>query len=169
MLNGYSAPLDMLPVFVRAGAVVPQGIAARNSALTPEDSAITVDIYPAGTSTFTLYEDDKTTRAYQSGAASSQEFTVSAPESDAGDVSVTVGARVGEYSGKSASRPYVLDVHSGTRPDASSETALPSMYWQTVRHLMPPIRAGFTTRMPPAAPCTSRLARSALAPQPQLY
>ncbi|MFC4224589.1 NPCBM/NEW2 domain-containing protein [Lysinibacter cavernae] len=118
VLNGYSAPLDMLPVFVRAGAVVPQGIAARNSALTPEDSAITVDIYPAGTSTFTLYEDDKTTRAYQSGAASSQEFTVSAPESDAGDVSVTVGARVGEYSGKSASRPYVLDVHSGTRPDA---------------------------------------------------
>jgi len=116
VLNGYSAPLDTLPVFVRAGAVVPQGMVARNASLVPEDSAITLDVYPQGDASFTLYEDDKRTRAYQDDATSSQELTVSAPEQDGGDVTVTVGERVGDYAGKAAARPYLLDVHTGSAP-----------------------------------------------------
>ncbi|XAS67443.1 NPCBM/NEW2 domain-containing protein [Micrococcaceae bacterium Sec5.7] len=40
ILDGYNAPLDKLPIFVRAGAVVPQGSVARNASLVPEDSPI---------------------------------------------------------------------------------------------------------------------------------
>ncbi|WP_295011846.1 NPCBM/NEW2 domain-containing protein [uncultured Microbacterium sp.] len=118
VVNGYAAPLQTLPMFIRAGAVVPQGIVARNASLVPEDSTITLDVYPSGRSTFTLTEDDKVSRDYASGAASVQTFTVDAPAKDAGDVAVTIGTRTGSYTGMAASRPYQLDVHSGSAPDA---------------------------------------------------
>lgn len=121
VLNGYDAPLETLPVFVRAGALIPQGPIARNASLVDADAPITLDIYPHGTSSFELYEDDQVTRAYQDGASSSQEFAVTAPEQGAGDISVTIGSRNGEYDGKAAERPYLLDVHSGSSPDAVTQ------------------------------------------------
>lgn len=118
VLNGYDAPLDTLPVFVRAGAVIPQGIVARNSSLVPDDAPLTLDVYPQGESEFTLYEDDQVTRDYRDGASSSQLFEVDAPAKDAGDVTVTIGTRDGDYTGKAAERAYRLQVHSGSAPDA---------------------------------------------------
>lgn len=116
VLNGYKAPLQTLPLFVRAGALVPQGIVARNASLVPENSALTLDVYPSGNSQFSLYEDDKTSRSYQTGQSSTQDFTVAAPVKNGGDVTVTIGARKGDYSGITASRPYQLSVHSGSKP-----------------------------------------------------
>ncbi|GAT72297.1 glycosyl hydrolase family 31 domain-containing protein [Microbacterium sp. HM58-2] len=117
VLNGYAAPLEKLPIFVRAGAVVPQGIVARNSALTPEDSLITLSVYPQGSSEFTLYEDDEVTRGYADGQSSRQEFSVEAPKPmHTGNVEVTIGKRDGDYEGKAAARPYRLDVHTGSEP-----------------------------------------------------
>ncbi|MGG5172376.1 TIM-barrel domain-containing protein [Pseudarthrobacter sp. J1738] len=116
VLNGYNAPLDTLPVFVKAGAVVPQGIVARNASLVPENSAITLDVYAKGNNSFTLYEDDKVTRAYKVGKASRQQFDVSAPGDANGAISVTIGQRKGDYAGNSASRPYELKVHAGPAP-----------------------------------------------------
>ncbi len=118
ILNGYSAPLETLPMFVRAGSVVPQGEIARNASLIPEDSPITVDVYPSGDSSYTMNEDDKVTREYRNGATSRQAFTVTAPAKDGGDVAVTIGKRDGDYAGKAAARPYKLDVHSGSQPSA---------------------------------------------------
>lgn len=117
IVDGYTAPLETLPVFVRAGAVVPQGPTARNASLVPEDSMLTLDVYPQGESSFELYEDDKVTRAHSEGAESRQDLTVTAPEQDGGDVVVTIGERSGDYDGKSESRPYALDVHTGTSPE----------------------------------------------------
>lgn len=117
VLNGHPAPLDKLPVFVRAGAVVPQGIVARNASLVPEDSPVTLSVFPQGESTFRLYEDDKVTRAYADGATSSQEFTVDAPDAGKkGTVKITIGEREGEYAGMSKARPYVLEAHTGSAP-----------------------------------------------------
>ncbi|MDO5736823.1 MAG: glycoside hydrolase family 31 protein, partial [Propionibacteriaceae bacterium] len=116
VLNGHPAPLDKLPIFVRAGAVVPHGIIARNASLVPEDSELTVAVHPLGTSTYSLYEDDKTTRAYREGVHSTQELKVTAPESGPGDVTVTIGKREGAYDGKSASRPYRVVAHTNSAP-----------------------------------------------------
>ncbi|UJP08782.1 NPCBM/NEW2 domain-containing protein [Microbacterium sp. KUDC0406] len=126
VLDGYAAPLDTLPLFVRAGAVIPQGAAARNASLVAEDSPITLDVYPKGDGSFDLYEDDEVTRAYQSGSVSQQEFAVTAPEQDGGDVVVTIGDRDGAYQGKADARPYLLDVHTGSAPESvrAGETVL---------------------------------------------
>ncbi len=116
ILNGYNAPLEKLPVFVRAGAVVPQGIVARNASLVPEDSPITLDVYAKGKNSFTLYEDDKVTREYKDGKASRQVFDVEAPDYGPGTVSVKINAREGDYAGKAPARPYQLTVHAGEAP-----------------------------------------------------
>ncbi|MEO6529936.1 MAG: NPCBM/NEW2 domain-containing protein [Specibacter sp.] len=118
ILNGYSAPMEKLPLFVRAGAIVPKGPIARNASLVPENSALTVDIFPAGASSFTLKEDDKVSREFKNGKSSKQEFKVSAPAKNAGDVVVTIGKREGDYAGKAATRPYNLAVHSGSVPQS---------------------------------------------------
>lgn len=118
VLNGYPAPLDRLPVFVRAGAVVPQGIVARNASLVPEDAPITLSVYPQGDSAFTLYEDDEVTRGYADGESSRQEFTVDAPKpGKQGTVKIGIGERVGDYDGKAGSRAYRIEAHTGSEPN----------------------------------------------------
>ncbi|MFI6678480.1 NPCBM/NEW2 domain-containing protein [Kribbella sp. NPDC050470] len=113
-VNGYNAPLDTLPLFVKAGAVVPMWKAGINTAAEQGfGDPLTVDIYPQGKSSFSLFEDDRVTR---SGKSATQVFTVDAPTQDRGDVTVKIGASVGTYTGKPASRPYELTVHTGTAP-----------------------------------------------------
>ncbi len=59
-----AADLDEIPVFVKAGAIVPMGPDVNYADEKPLDP-LTLDIYPAqGTTTFTLYEDDGETREY---------------------------------------------------------------------------------------------------------
>ena len=118
VLNGHPAPLDRLPVFVRAGAVIPQGVVARNASLVPEDAPITVVAYPQGESTFELYEDDEVTRAYADGESSSQRFTVDAPKAGkTGTVKIELGERDGTYDGKADARPYRVEAHTGSEPE----------------------------------------------------
>ncbi|MEV0291268.1 NPCBM/NEW2 domain-containing protein [Kribbella sp. NPDC050820] len=113
-VNGYNAPLDTLPLFVKAGAVVPMWKTGINTAAEQGfGDPLTVDIYPQGKSSFSLFEDDRVTR---SGKSATQVFTVDAPTQDRGDVTVKIGASVGTYTGKPASRPYELTVHTGTAP-----------------------------------------------------
>ena len=113
-VNGYHAPLDTLPLFVKAGAVVPMWKAGINAAAEQGfGDPITLDIYPQGKSSFSLYEDDRVTRSPKSAT---QVFAVDAPTQGRGDVTVKIGASVGTYTGKPASRPYELTVHTGTAP-----------------------------------------------------
>lgn len=118
VLNGHPAPLERMPIFVRAGAVVPQGIVARNASLVPEDSQITLSVYPQGDSEFTLYEDDEVTRAYAGGESSTQVFSVDAPKAGKqGTVKIELGARAGDYDGKAEARPYRIEAHTGSEPN----------------------------------------------------
>lgn len=116
-LDGHAAPLDRLPLFVKAGAIVPMwpdGI--NNHRDRTPGSRITFDIYPQGDSTFTLYEDDMVTRKHRDGEFAEQTINVSAPEHGTGDVVVDVGASVGTYAGKRGLRPYEMGVHTVTEP-----------------------------------------------------
>ncbi|WP_433337279.1 TIM-barrel domain-containing protein [Spirillospora sp. CA-294931] len=116
-LNGYHAPLDRLPLFVRAGAVVPMNKAGINNAheQKPGDP-ITLDVYPSGRSSFDLYADDGVTRGFQQGAYGRQHFEVDAPKQGGGQVKVEIGKLTGDYEGKPTARPYQLTVHTGTKP-----------------------------------------------------
>ena len=63
------APLDVVPVFVRGGAIIPSGPALSYVGEKPLDP-ITFGIYPdeKGTAAASLYEDDGLSPAYKTGA-----------------------------------------------------------------------------------------------------
>ncbi|MEV6955861.1 TIM-barrel domain-containing protein [Streptomyces sp. NPDC051183] len=114
-LNGYQAPLDTLPLFVKGGAIVPMWPQMNYTGEKPV-STLTYDIHPRGASSFSLYEDDGLTRAHQSGAYARQRVDVSAPASGPGTVTVSVGAPTGSYTGKPAARGYEFTLHVATAP-----------------------------------------------------
>jgi len=63
-----SAPIDIIPLFVRAGSIVPLGSAVQS---TQESQAIaSVRVYPGANADFTLFSDDGTTYSYEKGAGS---------------------------------------------------------------------------------------------------
>jgi alpha-D-xyloside xylohydrolase len=63
-----AAPIDTLPLFVRAGSIVPLGVPVES---THETQAIEkVRVYPGADGDFTLFSDDGMTYAYENGAGS---------------------------------------------------------------------------------------------------
>jgi len=61
-----AAPIDTIPLFVRAGSIVPLGAAVES---THEAQAIAkVRVYPGADAAFTLFSDDGKTYAYEKGA-----------------------------------------------------------------------------------------------------
>jgi alpha-glucosidase (family GH31 glycosyl hydrolase) len=63
-LNNYDAPLDKLPLFVKAGAIIPLYPQMNYDGEKPLDT-LTLDIYPLKKSSYVLYVDDCLTRAYK--------------------------------------------------------------------------------------------------------
>jgi alpha-D-xyloside xylohydrolase len=60
-----AAPIDTLPLFVRAGSIVPMGVPVES---TNETQALSeVRVYPGADGSFDLYNDDGTTYAYERG------------------------------------------------------------------------------------------------------
>ncbi|MFD7081852.1 TIM-barrel domain-containing protein [Streptomyces sp. NPDC059918] len=114
-LNGYQAPLDTLPLFVKGGAIVPMWPQMNHTGEKPV-STLTYDIHPRGNSSFSLYEDDGITRAHQSGAYARQQVDVRAPAAGSGTVTVSVGAPTGSYAGKPAARGYEFSLHVASAP-----------------------------------------------------
>jgi hypothetical protein len=113
----YPVSLEKLPVFVRAGAIIPMYPTALYDGQVAKDE-LTLDIYPFGNSEFTLYEDDGNTREYQKNAFSQQLFSVKAPEGKAGDITIHIGDVQGNYKGLEESRAYVLLAHTRVKPES---------------------------------------------------
>ncbi|MFD8732645.1 NPCBM/NEW2 domain-containing protein [Streptomyces sp. NPDC059611] len=115
-IGSYSAPLDTLPLFVKAGAAVPMWPGIRSYRDRTAGSPLAWDIYPQGTSSFTLYEDDGVTRQHRDGRYATQRADVRAPVRGPGDVSVTINESRGSFTGKQTRRPYEFTVHTGSQP-----------------------------------------------------
>jgi alpha-D-xyloside xylohydrolase len=61
-----AAPIDTLPLFVRAGSILPMGVPVES---TNEPQALQeVRVYPGRDASFDLYNDDGSTYAYETGA-----------------------------------------------------------------------------------------------------
>jgi alpha-glucosidase (family GH31 glycosyl hydrolase) len=115
-LNGYDAPLDKLPMFVKPGAIIPMYPEMLYDGQKPVD-VVTLDLYPYGASSFSLYEDDGKTQAYRTGASARTLIEMSAPKAldeTGGAITVRVGPAKGSYAGMPATRSYALDVHVPT-------------------------------------------------------
>ena len=61
-----AAPIDRIPLFARAGSIVPLGAPIQNTATKQALSEIRV--FPGRNASFTLYDDDGVTNAYKKGA-----------------------------------------------------------------------------------------------------
>ena len=67
------APIDTLPLFVKAGSIVPLGSEVE-SAQRPQTIA-SVRVYPGANASFTLFQDDGKTYAYEKGSGSLTKLT----------------------------------------------------------------------------------------------
>lgn len=104
--------LDKLPVFVRAGAIIPMYPEMLYDGHKPKDR-LTLDLYPQGASEYVLYEDDGNTRRYQQGASSRQRIAM---REQGGRVEVSIDPVQGSYDGQEARRGYSLRLPSRQRP-----------------------------------------------------
>ncbi len=111
--------LATIPVFVRAGAIIPMYPAMLYDGEKPLDE-VTFDLYPQGDSQYTLYEDDGATRRYEKGESSTQAISVQAPAQGSGPVQVRIDPVKGQYAGQLPQRRYALRVLSRQRPSAVS-------------------------------------------------
>ena len=67
-----AAPIDRIPLFVRAGSIVPLGADVPNTAARQPLSEIRV--YPGADAAFTIYDDDGVTNDYRKGAGRSADL-----------------------------------------------------------------------------------------------
>jgi alpha-D-xyloside xylohydrolase len=95
-----AAPLDRLPLYVRAGSIVPMGPEVEWSTQKPADP-IEVRIYPGADGNFTLYEDENDGYNYEKGV-----HTTIALHWDDAQHTLTIGERKGEFPGMLESRTF---------------------------------------------------------------
>lgn len=88
-----NAPIGHLPIFVRAGSILPYGPAVQWSGEKP-NGPIEVRIFPGADGAFTLYEDEGDNYNYEKGAHATVPF-----HWDDASKTLTIGAREGAYLG----------------------------------------------------------------------
>lgn len=106
------APLDRLPLFVRDGAIIPQGPVLQYDGERPTDE-ITLMVYPEGASSFVLYDDDGRTNAYREGGYAE---TWLACTSDAAGVAFRIDAPTGNAALIDPGRRYTLKLRATQAP-----------------------------------------------------
>jgi alpha-glucosidase (family GH31 glycosyl hydrolase) len=104
-----NASLDTIPAYVRAGSIIPLGPVIQSTALGAEDP-LEVRIYPGANASFTLYEDDGDTYAYQKGACSRIPFSW-----DDASRTLTVASRSGSFPGMLSTRHLDIVLPDGSK------------------------------------------------------
>jgi alpha-D-xyloside xylohydrolase len=95
-----SAPLDHMPLFVRAGSIIPMGPDLQYAAEKPADP-IELRVYRGADGTFSLYEDENDGYNYEKGVYS----TIPIRWDDASQT-LTIGERKGKFPGMLESRTF---------------------------------------------------------------
>jgi len=111
-LNNYPAPLDKLPLFIKAGAIIPM-YPQMNYDGEKKTDTLTLALYPFMKSTFDLYEDDGLTRQYKTGAFAK---TLIELDGSTTNTRITINAAQGSYNGINKNRVYLLAIHQSVAP-----------------------------------------------------
>jgi alpha-D-xyloside xylohydrolase len=118
-----AAPLDRMPIFVRAGSIIPLGPDVEYATEKPADP-IELRIYSGADASFTLYEDENDNYDYEKGARA----TIRIAWDDAGR-KLTIGERQGQFPGMLTARTFriviVGDNHgTGIEPTTPPDTVV---------------------------------------------
>ena len=98
------APLDTMPLYVRAGAIIPFGADIQHTD-EGSDAPLELHIYPGQDGHFSLYEDEGDNYHYEQGA-----FARISIAWDDQNRTLTIGSRQGSYPGMPASREFRLNI-----------------------------------------------------------
>jgi len=96
------APLDRLPLYMRAGSIVPVGPEQQYIG-EKRDAPIALYVYSGANGHFSLYEDDGHTYGYERG-----EFARIPIDWNDASRTLTIGARAGSYSGMASNRTFTV-------------------------------------------------------------
>jgi hypothetical protein len=110
----YWCPVERIPLFVRAGSILPMAPDMDYTDQRPVDPLI-LDVYAGKAASFRLYEDDGTSLAYRKGAYAWTSLTFT-PDSE-GEYKVEIGPSRGEYQGEEKSRRYEVRLHGLLKPE----------------------------------------------------
>ncbi|MDR0972456.1 MAG: DUF5110 domain-containing protein [Prevotellaceae bacterium] len=94
------APYEKMPLYVRAGSVVPYGELMQYTAEKPNDK-ITIYVYAGDNGKFTLYEDEGVNYNYENG-----KFAVIPMAYDDASNTLTIGKREGSFDGMLQNRTF---------------------------------------------------------------
>lgn len=97
------APIETMPIFVRAGSILPLGPEIQYADEKPADP-IELRLYPGASGQFALYEDDGISNGYKTGARSL------IPIRWDGKGRLTLGPRRGSFPGMLASRTFEVEL-----------------------------------------------------------
>ena len=113
IINNFDTPLWKLPVFVKAGAIIP--MTNPNNNVKDIDKALRIyELYPQGYSSFTEYDDDGVTELYRTGA-----YTTTLIEQNLdtkGNVTVTVNPTKGNFDGFVKEKVTVFKINASAQP-----------------------------------------------------
>jgi alpha-D-xyloside xylohydrolase len=121
-----AAPLNRIPLYVRAGSIVPVGPELQYAAEKP-GAPLTLLVFTGADGSFDYYEDDGVSYGYEKG-----EFARIPLRYDAAKGTLTIGARTGSYPGMTEKRTLnVRWIKAGAKapaeldaePDATVEYA----------------------------------------------
>jgi alpha-glucosidase (family GH31 glycosyl hydrolase) len=105
----YYAATGVTPVFAREGAIIPMAPFAKSTFFIPKDT-LHIHIYTGADGSFQLYEDDGVTEKYRT----KNEFRLTDMQFSREDLSLSIGASVGSFTGAPSSRSYMIIYHGLT-------------------------------------------------------
>lgn len=113
-----SAPLSQMPLFVRAGSIVPMGPAIQYA--TQSVDPLEIRVYPGQNASFTIYEDAGDGYDYEQGQFSQIPLTWNDTAK-----TLTIGARTGAFTGMLMSRTFNVVFVGASHGNGIDVTATP--------------------------------------------
>ncbi len=113
VINNFDAPLWKLPLFVKAGAIIPMNRPNNNVHEIRTDERI-VEVWPEGHSEFTLYDDDGTSEAYRRGEHATTRIT--SDLDGKGNLTIAFCPTEGTYEGMTKEKTTVVRINATARP-----------------------------------------------------
>jgi alpha-D-xyloside xylohydrolase len=117
-INGASAPLNHIPLYIRAGSIVPMGPEIQYA--TQRADTIELRVYRGANGSFTLYEDEGDNYNYESGSYA----TIPLSYNDATG-KISIGARSGSFTGMLTNRVFTVVFVSTGHGSDEPKTAAP--------------------------------------------
>ena len=126
-----NAPANILPLYVRAGSIVPFGPALQYATEKPADP-IELRVYPGADGQFTLYEDEGDNYNYEQGGYATIPFLW-----DEAKQMLTIGKRSGKFPGMLKERTFhVVMVSAGGGSGAAMEEKRDAIVHYTGKKVM---------------------------------